>query len=105
MTSHYLSKTSPSDCKGLIFYGFPLHPAGKPAITRAAHLSAVENPMLFLQGTRDALAEISLIREVCSKLPLAKLVTFEGADHSFRQGKKDFIEELAMATDAWITSF
>jgi uncharacterized protein len=105
MTSHYLSKATSPDCKGVIFYGFPLHPAGKPAVNRAAHLSTVQTPMLFLQGTRDALAEIALIREVCSKLPLAKLVTFEGADHSFKQGKKDFIEELATETDAWITSF
>lgn len=102
MTSHHFSKTTPSYIEGLIFYGFPLHPPGKPTTMRAAHLNTVKIPMLFLQGTRDALADISLIGEVCSKLPLAKLLTFEGADHSFKQGKKNFIDELTAATDAWI---
>lgn len=105
MTSHYLSKTSPSYIKGLIFYGFPLHAAGDPSVARAAHLSTIKVPMLFLQGTRDALADISLIGEVCSKLPLAKLVTFEGADHSFKRGKMNFIEDLTIATSSWIKSF
>lgn len=103
MSSQYFSKSDTSFTKGLIFYGFPLHPAGAPATTRAAHLNNVRIPMLFLQGTRDALAELSLIRKVCSELPLAKLVTFEGADHSFKSGKKDFIAGLANETDAWVS--
>ena len=105
MTSQYLSKADPAFVKGLIFFGFPLHPAGAPATTRAAHLDTVKKPMLFLQGTRDGLANLQLINEVCTKLPLAKLVTFEGADHSFKSGKKDFISLLVGETDAWISSF
>ena len=88
--------------KGIVFYGFPLHAAGAPATERAEHLASVKIPMLFLQGTRDALAEIGLITEVCGKLPTATLVTFEGADHSFKKGKKEFLEELVEATDTWL---
>lgn len=102
MSSHYLSKASPSFVRGIVFYGFPLHPAGAPAITRADHLKQVNVPMLFLQGTRDALAEKGLIKEVCDSLSSATLVTFEGADHSFKAGKKEFLSELADATAAWL---
>ena len=104
MSSHYLSKTSPSFVKGIVFYGFPLHAAGSPGVTRAEHLGSVKVPMLFLQGTRDALAELSLITDVCSKLPLATLVPFEGADHSFKAGKKEVMPELVASTDKWISA-
>jgi hypothetical protein len=80
--------------RGLVFFGFPLHPAGKPAIERAAHLAKVECPMLFLQGTRDALAEVALITSVTNELG-ARRATLElvaEADHSFhvpaRSGRK-----------------
>jgi predicted alpha/beta-hydrolase family hydrolase len=102
MTSQYLSQTQVDFVKGAIFYGFPLHAAGTPSIDRAAHLKEVRVPMLFLQGTRDALAELSLIQNVCSTLPTSKLVLFEKADHSFKSGKKEFIPELAEATEKWI---
>jgi uncharacterized protein len=102
MSSQYLSKESPGFVKGIIFYGFPLHPAGDPSIGRAGHLQEVRMPMLFLQGTRDALAEKELISSVCSKLPGATLKMFEGADHSFKSGKREFIPELAEQTNQWI---
>lgn len=102
MSSHYLSKGSPGNVKGIIFYGFPLHPPGNPSVERANHLMSVTVPMLFLQGTKDALANLALITKVCEQLPLARLVTFEGADHSFKSGKKEFIGELAGETAGWI---
>jgi predicted alpha/beta-hydrolase family hydrolase len=75
----------PTGVTGLVFLGFPLHPAGKPGIERAAHLAEVRVPMLFIQGARDALAESSLIREVTGDLGRrAKLHLVEAADHSFR---------------------
>lgn len=102
MTSQYLSKTSPDFVKGIVFYGFPLHPTGVPSITRAEHLSTVQVPMLFLQGTRDALAEYPLIKQVTASLKNSSLLLLEGADHSFKAGKREFIPELADATAKWI---
>jgi predicted alpha/beta-hydrolase family hydrolase len=70
--------------KGLVFFGFPLHPAGEPSIERAKHLAMVDLPMLFLQGTRDELADLDLIRSVTERLgEKATLKTFEDGDHSF----------------------
>lgn len=102
MTSHLLATTPPVTIQGVIFYGFPLHPAGKPGTTRAAHLSSVPVPMLFLQGTRDALASWPLIESVCQTLPRATLQAIEGADHAFKAGKRPVIEELAEHTAHWI---
>ena len=99
MTSQCLSKNNLDFVNGLIFYGFPLHAAGAPSIERADHLKTVQVPMLFLQGTRDALAELSLIKQVTKK---STLEIFEGADHSFKSGKREFISELAEATTKWI---
>jgi predicted alpha/beta-hydrolase family hydrolase len=104
MTSQLLAKQQFSSVKGIIFYGFPLHPAGAPAIDRAEHLHDITIPMLFLQGTRDALAEWSLITKVTSSLANAKLVSFEGADHSFKAKKIELIPELADATQSFIES-
>lgn len=102
MTSQLLSKNSDIACIGLVFVGFPLHPAGKPGVDRAEHLKNVKIPMLFLQGTRDALAEINLIRQVVGSLPHATLEELEGADHSFRSGKKDLIPSLAEIMHTWM---
>ena len=95
---------------GLVFFGFPLHPAGKPSIERAKHLFSVSVPMLFLQGTRDQLAELDLLRPVCSQLESrAELHVIEGADHSFRvlkrSGKsdRDVLAELAKTVRDWAT--
>lgn len=105
MTSQCLSKTHLDFVHGIIFYGFPLHPAGAPAVERGDHLKTIEVPMLFLQGTRDALADRTLIKQVTSKLKKSSLELFEGADHSFKSGKKEFIPELATATVTWIDTF
>lgn len=104
MSSQYLAKNNPEFVNGIIFYGFPLHPAGAPSIERGEHLKNVQAPMLFLQGTRDALAELTLIKKVTKSLPTATLELFEGADHSFKSGKKEFVPELAAATENWIKS-
>jgi predicted alpha/beta-hydrolase family hydrolase len=102
MSSQYLSTHSDANVKGIIFYGFPLHPAGKPSTERAEHLKDVKVPMLFLQGTKDTLATWDLIEEVCSSLKKAKLVKLEGADHSFKAGKKDTMSLLVQATNEWV---
>lgn len=102
MSSQYLATTSPDYVKGIVFFGFPLHAPGNPSIDRADHLKDVDVPMLFLQGTRDALADKILIEKVSSKIKHATLQFFEGADHSFRYGKKVFIDELVMASIDWI---
>ena len=101
MTSHALSKTPDTPVNGIIFVGFPLHAPGNAGISRAEHLAHVTVPMLFLQGTRDALADISLVEQVCGGLRSATLKKFEGADHSFKAGKQDLIPLLAEAISNW----
>ncbi|MFL5744278.1 MAG: alpha/beta family hydrolase [Niastella sp.] len=101
MSSQYLSTHPEAAVKGIVFYGFPLHPAGKPSIDRAEHLKAVKVPMLFLQGTKDTLAQWDLISAVCDSLKKAKLVKLEGADHSFKAGKQDTMSLLVKATSEW----
>ena len=102
MTSQFLSAHHDATVKGIIFYGFPLHPSGKPSTERAEHLKDVKVPMLFLQGTKDELATWDLIESVCESLPRAKLVRIEGADHSFKAGKQNVIQVLADITNDWI---
>ena len=94
---------------GLVFLGFPLHPAGKPSDQRASHLREVAIPMLFLQGTRDELAHLPLLQPVTKALGrLATLTLFEHADHSFhvpvRSGRTDgeVMRELLDGLAAWI---
>ena len=93
----------------LVFFGFPLHPAGRPSTTRAEHLAQVRVPMLFLQGTRDNLAELALLRPRVDQLgPLATLKVIEHGDHSFhvlvRSGRNDaeVLAELLDASAGWI---
>jgi uncharacterized protein len=102
MTSQYLAVHSRPEVKGIVFYGFPLHPSGKPSTERAAHLHEVKAKMLFLQGTKDELASWDLIQEVCASLPKATLVRIEGANHMFKAGKTDVIALLAKETRAWM---
>jgi uncharacterized protein len=109
MTSQAQAQDPIDDVRGLVFVGFPLHPSGKPSGTRAQHLSAVTVPMLFLQGTRDTLADLALIRDCTDALGgRATLRIAEGADHGFRvlvrSGRTgaQVIEELADATRSWI---
>ena len=94
---------------GLLFVGFPLHPAGKPGTERAEHLSRVSCPMLFLQGTRDELTELALLRGVHEGLgPRSTLALFDDADHSFHvrasSGSNDaaVMARMLDAAAAWI---
>lgn len=103
MSSQYLSEHPDKAVKGIVFYGFPLHPSGKPSTDRAEHLKALKIPMLFLQGSKDTLATWELIESVSSSLPKATLVKFEGADHSFKAGKTDVISLLVAETQKWIS--
>jgi predicted alpha/beta-hydrolase family hydrolase len=101
MTSQYFSKGDPGFVKGIAFVGFPLHAPGNPGMDRADHLGAVKIPILFLQGTRDALASIDLIEKVSSSHAKSTLKKFEGADHSFKAGKQDLIDPLAETIASW----
>jgi predicted alpha/beta-hydrolase family hydrolase len=106
MTSQAQAKAPLDGVAGLAFFGFPLHPAGKPSSERAKHLADVKIPMLFLQGTRDALAELSLLKPVVKGLGQeATLYLAECADHSFHvlksSGRNDR-EVLAEILDAFV---
>jgi uncharacterized protein len=94
---------------GLAFFGFPLHPAGKPSSDRAKHLADIHVPMLFLQGSRDTLAELNLLEPVVKSLgSSASLHRVEAADHSFhvpaRSGRNDreVINEILDAFVVWV---
>jgi predicted alpha/beta-hydrolase family hydrolase len=102
MTSQCFSANPDAAVKGIIFYGFPLHPPGKPSTERAEHLKGVKSPMLFLQGTKDELATWKLIEATCSSLPLATLVKIEGANHAFKAGKQNILQLLADTTKDWM---
>jgi len=108
MTSQAAAQSLLPGVRGLVFFGFPLHPPNAPATKRADHLAKVPMPMLFLQGTRDTLADLSLLRPIVNKLgALATLHIIESADHGFhvlkRAGKTDaaVLAELAETTGAW----
>jgi predicted alpha/beta-hydrolase family hydrolase len=111
MTSQAQAAASLPGVRGLAFVGFPLHPAGKPSTDRADHLAKIDIPMLFLQGTRDGLAEVALIEGVVKRLGrLATLHLVEGADHSFhvlaRSGRNDHevMNEILDAFAGWADS-
>jgi predicted alpha/beta-hydrolase family hydrolase len=108
MTSNAMARAPLEGVSGLVFLGFPLHPPKQPAVTRAEHLERVESPMLFLQGTRDDLADLELIAGVCRRLgPKATIRVVEGADHSFgvlkRSGRtgEEVMEELVASIADW----
>ena len=108
MTSQTQAETSLPGVRGLVFLGFPLHPAGRPSRDRAEHLFQVKVPMLFLQGTRDALAELDQLEPVCRALGgLATLKLLADADHSFHVPAKsggtdvELLEELLNAFALW----
>ena len=109
MTSLTASQRSLDKIRGLIFFGFPFHLAGKPYVARAEHLKKVRLPMLFLQGTRDELAKSEILQPICDELPdTATLNLIEGADHSFhvlkRSGRtnNEVLHELANRVRSWI---
>ena len=111
MTSQAQANSPLEDVKGLAFVGFPLHPAGKPGRERAVHLADVQCPMLFMQGTRDALADMGLLRTVLSSLgKRASLAVFDDADHAFhvrvRSGTTDaaVLSALADTMVEWFVS-
>ena len=111
MTSQAQALSPLEGVRGLVFFAFPLHTAGKPAIDRAAHLADVQVPMLFLSGTKDTLAELELLRPVVGALgERATLALFEAADHSFhvpaRSGRKDaeVLAELLDTAAPWMAA-
>ena len=97
MTSQAQSSEPLPDVRGFVFLGFPLHPPGRPGVTRSKHLDAVTVPMLFIQGTRDELADMGLMHEVSSSLgSRAVLHVIEGGDHSFKVLKRSGRDEAAV---------
>ena len=110
MTSQAAAENLLGPVKGLVFFGFPLHPPNRPGTKRADHLAKVTVSMLFLQGTRDTLADPTLLRPICAKLgSRTTLHIISEADHSFhvlkKSGKTDaeVMTELARTTEAWAT--
>jgi len=108
MTSLAAAEAPLAGVRGLVFFGFPLHPAGRPSTERAEHLERVDLPMLFLQGERDKLAGLDLLRPVCARLaPRATLHVVPTADHGFHVLKSagrsdaDVLAELARTVAAW----
>jgi predicted alpha/beta-hydrolase family hydrolase len=108
MTSTAAAELRLETVRGIVFFGFPLHPPNRPATKRGAHLSQVKQSMLFLQGTRDELADLELLRPICAKLgSRAQLHEIEDADHSFHVLKRStrtaegILRELAETTSAW----
>jgi predicted alpha/beta-hydrolase family hydrolase len=108
MTSSAQASAPLPGVAGLVFLGFPLHPPGRPGITRADHLDRVAVPTLFLQGTRDDFADLTLLRQVVARLGTrATLHLIEGGDHSFKVLKRtgrteaDVMGELVGAVEEW----
>lgn len=111
MTSQAQSIAPLPEVRGLIFFGFPLHPANKPSVQRAEHLSQISVPMLFLQGTRDELADVTLMRSAAERLgERATLQWLDDADHSFhvraRSGRTDeqVLDSMLDAVAAWMAA-
>jgi uncharacterized protein len=110
MTSLAAAKASLDDVRGLIYFGFPLHAAGKPSANRGDHLFDSTLPMLFLQGSRDALADLTLLKPLCARLgKRSELFVIDGGDHSFHllksSGRSDnqVLEETATKVASWIS--
>src|SRR5882672_10537917 len=108
MTSQAAAQHPLDGVRGLVFFGFPLHPPNRPGTKRAEHLAKVTAPMLFLQGTRDTLADLKLLRPICAQLgSRGTLHVIETADHSFhvlkRSGRSDaeVFQELAETVASW----
>jgi predicted alpha/beta-hydrolase family hydrolase len=109
MTSLAAAKEPLGGVRGLIFFGFPLHAAGKPSADRGQHLFDAKVPMLFVQGSRDTLADLNLLEPLCARLgKRAELFVIEGGDHSFHMlkssGRSDdqVLDEVAKKTGTWI---
>lgn len=109
MASHFAA-ASASDAKGLVYYSFPLHPVRKPDTRRGDHLGLIRLPQLFLSGTRDALADLKLLRPLVHSLPRAGLHELDSADHGFKVAKRsrqvteDVYDEAARAASQFINA-
>jgi predicted alpha/beta-hydrolase family hydrolase len=102
MTSRAHAAEPLADLCGIAFVGFPLHPAGKPGVERAEHLASAAGPLLFVQGTRDELADLTLLRPIVGALGTrATLHVIDGADHGF---SPKLIPEVARAIAEWVSS-
>jgi predicted alpha/beta-hydrolase family hydrolase len=102
MSSQLVALQPNATVRGIIFFGFPLHPAGKPSIDRAEHLKNISLPKLFLQGTKDELAQWDLVISVVHQLQSSTLVKLEGADHAFKKGKENLLPVLSQEVANWI---
>jgi uncharacterized protein len=109
MTSLAVAKEPLGSVRGLIFFGFPLHAAGKPSDNRGEHLTELTLPLLFLQGSRDALADLTLLRVLCTRLgERAEVFVIDGADHSFQMLKasgrpdSEVLQEIAAKAASWM---
>ncbi|WP_051954436.1 alpha/beta family hydrolase [Methylobacter sp. BBA5.1] len=94
---------------GVILFGYPLHAAGKADKLRAGHLSSISAPLLFFQGTRDALCQLDQLQTVLKALPVkADLLIIEGGDHSFKvlkrlnRSEQAVMDEVIKTSAAWI---
>jgi len=110
MTSLAAAKEPLEGVRGLIYFGFPLHAAGKPSADRGHHLFDIKLPMLFLQGSRDALADLKLLKPLCARLGKGvELFMIDGGDHSFHllksSGRSDdqALDEAARKITSWIS--
>jgi hypothetical protein len=109
MTSLAAAQEPLDGVRGLIFFGFPLHAAGRPGAERGEHLNDVKIPMLFLQGSRDALAELKLLKPLCARIgKSAELFVVEGGDHSFhmlksaKRSDEEVLDAMVKKTSAWM---
>ena len=109
MTSLALAKAPMDKLHGLIFFGFPLHAPGAPSAERGKHVADVQVPMLFIQGSRDALADLKLLKPLCAQLDgRAELFVVEGGDHSLHMAKRsghtdsEVLDEVAAKTSSWM---
>ena len=112
MTSLAAAQEPFDGVRGLIFFGFPLHAAGRPGAERGEHLTEIKIPMLFLQGSRDALAELELLKPLCAKIgKRAELFVVEGGDHSLhvlksaRQLDGDVLDDVVKKAAQWMTKY
>jgi predicted alpha/beta-hydrolase family hydrolase len=109
MTSLAAARQPLDGVRGLIFFGFPLHAAGKPGAERGSHLADISVPMLFLQGSRDTLADLKLLKPLCGKLgKRAELFVVNGGDHSFHvlksatRSDEEVLDDLVKRAADWM---
>ncbi|XOV94768.1 MAG: alpha/beta family hydrolase [Bacteroidota bacterium] len=110
MASHLVAEQPGLEISGLVYFGFPLHAPGRDSMDRAAHLSSINIAQLFIQGTKDALANYDMIKEVVSQQNHADLISFEDADHSFKTPKtaslktNEVFHQIIERSSEWINT-